>query len=97
MKSQILNKSVGVQPYVGRGVTGRDGYLTLQALAYAIETIDRLPPRWQEWSNMLDMIDLLDMLTPHADEFRLEARGHIEQRGTVRINGKPVLAERPAA
>lgn len=40
-------------------ITGRDNYILAQALAYAIETIDRLPPRLQEKSNREDMEELL--------------------------------------
>jgi hypothetical protein len=42
-----------------KSITGRDGYLVLQALAYAIETIAALPDRYQEWSNREDMKCLL--------------------------------------
>jgi hypothetical protein len=41
-------------------VTGRDGYIQLQALAYAIVAIELLPPRRQERSNREDMKLLLD-------------------------------------
>jgi hypothetical protein len=47
-----------------QSITGRDGYLVRQALAYAIVTIGRRPARFQERSNMLDMAKLLEHLTP---------------------------------
>jgi hypothetical protein len=42
-----------------KNITGRDGYIMLKALAYAIETIDRLPEPWQEASDCEDMNRLL--------------------------------------
>jgi hypothetical protein len=36
-------------------ITGRDFYITAKAFAYAIETIESLPERWQEHSDCLDM------------------------------------------
>lgn len=39
-------------------ITGRDGYITGQALVYAIAAIQSLPEERQEHSNMLDMCDL---------------------------------------
>ena len=41
------------------GVTGRDGYLMAQALAYTITIIALLPSHWQEWSNAQDMEAIL--------------------------------------
>jgi hypothetical protein len=41
------------------GLTGRDGYIIRQALAYAIETIAALPPEYQEYSNRCDMLAIL--------------------------------------
>jgi len=38
-----------------RNVTGRDGSIIVKALAYAIETIERLPEDEQEWSDNEDM------------------------------------------
>jgi predicted RecB family nuclease len=40
-------------------LTGRDDAILMQALAYAIVTIDRLPRDRQEWSNREDMWALL--------------------------------------
>ena len=45
---------------VPASLTGRDGYLVLQALAYAITTIEALPEDWQERSNAEQMKQLLD-------------------------------------
>lgn len=39
-------------------ITGRDDYITAQALIYAIAHIQSLPEERQEHSNMLDMCDL---------------------------------------
>lgn len=39
-------------------ITGRDNYITGQALVYAIAAIQSLPEERQEHSNMLDMCDL---------------------------------------
>jgi hypothetical protein len=41
-------------------ITGRDGYIELQALAYAITAIELRPDMYQEWSNKEDMKVLLD-------------------------------------
>src|SRR5262245_15671799 len=41
-------------------VSGRDRYIIAQALAYAHETIMRLPVRWQEYSNACDMRRILE-------------------------------------
>jgi hypothetical protein len=43
-------------------VTGRDGYIEAQALAYAIMAIELRPERYQEWSNKEDMKTILDHL-----------------------------------
>jgi hypothetical protein len=45
---------------MAKSITGRDGYILCQALCYAIETIKRLPDRWQEASNAEDMQRILD-------------------------------------
>jgi len=55
-------------------VTGRDNYIIMSALAYAIEAIDRLPQRWQEWSDQKDMIALLDAMSDQPDFYRIGAR-----------------------
>jgi hypothetical protein len=38
-----------------------------QALAYAVEAIDRLPPSWQEASDRDDMATLLEARWPSDD------------------------------
>jgi hypothetical protein len=43
-----------------RSITGRDGYLQMQALAYAITAIELRPPKYQEWSNKEGMKLLLE-------------------------------------
>ena len=45
-------------------ITGRDSYIIVKALAYAIEAIDRLPFDAQERSDREDMIALLERLAP---------------------------------
>jgi hypothetical protein len=65
-----------------QSIAGRDGYVMAQALAYAIEAIEHLPDKWQEWSNKEDMKLLLNTLHPGmAENLRIAARGHIEQIG----------------
>jgi hypothetical protein len=59
-------------------VTGRDSHIILQALAYAIETIARLPPEFQELSNMQDMAAILKWgAGSNAEWYRQNARDHI--------------------
>jgi hypothetical protein len=74
-------------------VTGRDRYIILNALAYAIEAISRLPEQWQERSDQSDMIALLDAMTDEADFYRVGARGHLQQRGITVRNGQLVLKD----
>lgn len=58
-------------------VTGRDGYETAKALAYAIEIINLLPQRWQEASDRLDMKKLLRAGAPASmREMATESAGH---------------------
>jgi len=62
-------------------VTGRDGYILIQALCYAIATIDRLPEHRQEASNHQDMIKLLEAMCPdkRTRDFLFQAAvSHIE-------------------
>ena len=54
-------------------ITGRDSYIIVKALAYAIEAIDRLPFDAQERSDREDMIALLERLAP-VGEHRERAR-----------------------
>jgi hypothetical protein len=72
-------------------VTGRDNYIMMNALAYAIEAISRLPEQWQERSDQKDMIALLDAMSDEADFYRIGARGHLQRRGTTMKNGQRVL------
>ena len=60
-------------------ITGRDMYIVLQALAYAIETIERLPPECQEASEMEDMKALLSALCgpEQAAKYRTNAKRHL--------------------
>jgi hypothetical protein len=74
-----MNKSAKSK---SQSITGRDGYIMAQALAYAIEAIEHLPHEWQEWSNKEDMRLLLKTLHPGmAESLRNGARGHLEQMG----------------
>jgi hypothetical protein len=41
-------------------ITGRDGYIVAQALAYAHEAIMRLPARWREENDAWDMPRILE-------------------------------------
>ncbi|WP_028713876.1 hypothetical protein [Paracoccus sp. J55] len=43
----------------GASVTGRDGYIAVKALVYAIAHIQSLPEDRQEYRDMLDMCDLV--------------------------------------
>jgi hypothetical protein len=61
-----------------RSITGRDGYLVLQALAYAIVTIERLHKKQQELLNKEQMKTLLDVWSRgQADDFLEKARCHV--------------------
>ena len=73
-------------------VTGRDGHIMRKALAYAIEAIGKLPPRWQEASDRDDMIRLLDAMGGGGRQ-RTVARGHLERRGTTVRGGHLVVRE----
>ncbi len=65
-----------------QNITGRDGYIMAQALAYAIEAIEHLPDDWQEWSDKEDMKSLLNARWKViAKDLRIGARGHLEQIG----------------
>lgn len=50
---------------MGRNITGRDDFIFVKALAYAIATIERLPSERQEWSDCEDMRDLLEACVPN--------------------------------
>jgi hypothetical protein len=51
----------------GVSVTGRDGYIIFQALAYAPLVIEALPEEWQERSDADDMYGLLRALADDPD------------------------------
>ena len=66
-------------------VTGRDNYILMQALGYAIEAIGRLPERWQERSNREDMIELLAAMSDNRRKAEgVEPRAHIPGREQLR-------------
>jgi hypothetical protein len=54
-----------------------------QALAYAIEAIDMLPPNWQAGADKTAMIAMLHHITTpgEAGNLRLLACARLEQRG----------------
>jgi hypothetical protein len=54
--------------HVRLGITGRDGYIIAQALAYAVEAIGALPDQWREWSNREDMKRILAATTNELTE-----------------------------
>jgi len=65
-------------------VTGRDRDLIIQALLYALTTIEQLPPNRHEWSDAEDMRTLLDHLVPDAaqrDAMLREARSLVTGEG----------------
>jgi hypothetical protein len=74
-------------------LTGRDDYIMMKALAYAIEAIGRLPERWQEASDQKDMIELLNSTSNAPDFYRVGARGHLCQRGTTLKDGRLVVRD----
>jgi len=71
------------------GITAREHYVTCLAYAYAIEAIERLPKRWQEWSDKEDMVVLLNKMTTKglpATFFREEARRHMDGAKVVQLH-----------
>ena len=77
-----------------QSITGRDGYLVLQALAYTILTIEALPEKQQEWSNKEQMRKLLEVWSRgHSEDFLDNARYHIGGNCSV----FPVYIEHNAA
>ena len=58
-------------------ITGRDNYIILKALAYAIKTIRNLPASRQERADMKDMECLLLYWTRDFPVFLDEAEAHI--------------------
>jgi hypothetical protein len=65
MKTQVTFRIPFVNP---SSITGRDGYIELQALAYAIVAIELRPTRYQEWSNREDMVLVFQHLCPYPKE-----------------------------
>jgi hypothetical protein len=66
---------------LNQNVTGRDIYIVIQALAYAIEAIKRLPAHLQPESNMIDMEKLLKHYLPDPSQrqsFIDEARAKLD-------------------
>ena len=62
-----------------QSITGRDGYLVLQALAYTILTIEALPEKQQEWSNKEQMKELLHVWSRGKSEHYFDnARHHLD-------------------
>lgn len=72
----------------GTSVTGRDGYIMAQALAYAILTIEALPEPQQEWSNKEDMKRLLDhhLSASMRRQFLDNARLHLGIPTTIALH-----------
>lgn len=73
-------------------ITGRDAYIIRKALAYAIEAIDRLPPRWREESDREDMTTLLGAYGD-ADAHRLNARQHLTGRDNNAVDASQQLRD----
>jgi len=84
-----------------KSITGRDGYILCKALAYAILCIERLPPRWQEFSDKEDMKVMLEYfanLHLGTEHFMLTAQAHITKK-VMAFNknvGKFELVDPPA-
>ena len=87
------------------GITGRDGYIVAQALAYAIEVIGSLPEDRQEWSNCEDMKRIFEaafseqmrQIVTHSARFHLNPEAAREQAGRLRASaaaaGSGIFAE----
>jgi hypothetical protein len=76
-----------------RGITGRDGYIMMKALASAIITIEQLPPKRQERSDKEDMKALL-----HHHARSNFAQHHLDQaKAHVTGEGWAVAADHPNA
>jgi hypothetical protein len=74
-------------------ITGRDGYIIAQALAYAIVAIDQLPEERQEFSNQQGMRALLHYCAGDSADFHMvNARSHIENRALEVVDGQLQLA-----
>jgi hypothetical protein len=71
-------------------ITGRDGYLMMQALAYTIVAIGLRPEEYQEWSNREDMKLLLQH---HAGNLAQ----HFLNNAEMHLTGKDHPASHPPA
>jgi len=66
--------------------TLRKQLIMAKALAYAIETIQKLPPRWQEASDCADMKILLDDMHPRWKHLAVaSARHHLSAAKDVEV------------
>jgi len=68
-------------------ITGRDRYIMAKALAYAIETIEALPERWQEESDCQDMKMIFEVMFDAwmRQTVTYSARLHLFQEGGVTV------------
>jgi hypothetical protein len=71
------------------GVTGRDGYIIRQALAYAIKLIEALPADRQEYSNMCDMIQILRHLTDERERKFLAFNVSVHAGDALQVTSLP--------
>ncbi len=60
-------------------ITGRDGYIMAQALAYASEMLKHLGPPHDEPSNRADMDALLDAMGVNPEHHRAVARAKLHR------------------
>ncbi|RCW83461.1 hypothetical protein [Paracoccus lutimaris] len=92
-----MKSSVKTTP-VAASVTGRDGYIVVKALIYAIARIQSLPEDRQEYSDMLDMCTVLhDLDFPQSmlDMIHSDVEHHM-QREVDLYPGEGMEAERKA-
>jgi hypothetical protein len=84
-RKQSTTKS-NAGPSMRNSVTGRNNFILAQALVYVVETIERLPDRWQEQSNAADMRALLEVLvSPAMAEILREGVGaHLDGAGLLK-------------
>jgi hypothetical protein len=78
--------------YVRLGITGRDGYIIAQALAYAVEAIAALPDKWLERSNLEDMKCILAATTDEwtAQHLREGACRHLFHPGSPLVRNTAI-------
>jgi hypothetical protein len=76
-------------------ITGRDGYIVMRALGYAIVAIGMQLPRWQEWSDRADMLRILEEWesVPDSSYFITNAAAHLQHHDVPVDDGKLILAE----